>query len=448
MITEIITTGTELLLGELDNENSRYLAELMNEHGFTVAFMTTVGDNPERMSAAFATALSRADLVITSGGLGSTQGDITKKIGAEVLGLPYVLFPEEAARLAAYYKEKGRPYLPSLSRQAWFAEGAELLRNEAGSASGCLLSHHGKLLVHLPGPPFEMKRMAEKHMLSSLKKRLGEMGTIRSMILPIPGRTEAEIEETIMDLILAQENPTIALLARPGYIALRVTAKAETAEAAYVLMAPLVTELRKRLPIADYHIEQHVREDLVVLLEKTHLSISAAESCTGGLIGKLMTDLPGSSAYFKGSAVTYWNEAKENVLGVSSETLSRYTAVSGETAKEMAEGSRRLYASDIAVSTTGYAGPGRGERGEPEGTVFIAVAGSRGTEVHEEHFLGSRKSVRYAAAEKAMYYVMEYVRKMTGEDREAFRIGGLGSKRIPTGDASMDFGEALCSNAK
>ena len=254
MITEIITTGTELLLGEIDNENSRYLAELMNEHGFTVAFMTTVGDNPERMRAAFATALSRADLVITSGGLGSTQGDITKKIGAEVLGLPYVLFPEEVARLAAYYKEKGRPYLPSLSRQAWFAEGAELLRNEAGSASGCFLSHHGKLLVHLPGPPFEMKRMAEKHMLPSLQKRLGEMGTIRSMILPIPGRTEAEIEETIMDLIRAQGNPTIALLARPGYIALRVTAKAETAEAAYALMSPLVTELRKRLPIADYHI--------------------------------------------------------------------------------------------------------------------------------------------------------------------------------------------------
>ena len=146
MITEIITTGTELLLGEIDNENSRYLAELMNEHGFTVAFMTTVGDNPERMRAAFATALSRADLVITSGGLGSTQGDITKKIGAEVLGLPYVLFPEEAVRLAAYYKEKGRPYLSSLSRQAWFAEGAELLRNEAGSASGSLLSHHGKFL--------------------------------------------------------------------------------------------------------------------------------------------------------------------------------------------------------------------------------------------------------------------------------------------------------------
>ena len=219
--------------------------------------------------------------------------------------------------------------------------------------------------------------MAEKHMLSSLKKRLGEMGTIRSMILPIPGRTEAEIEETIMDLILAQENPTIALLARPGYIALRVTAKAETAEAAYALMSPLVTELRKRLPIADYHIEQHVREDLVVLLEKTHLSISAAESCTGGLIGKLMTDLPGSSAYFKGSAVTYWNEAKENVLGVSSETLSRYTAVSGETAKEMAEGSRRLYASDLAVSTTGYAGPGRGERGEPEAPSSLPSRQSR-----------------------------------------------------------------------
>ena len=174
MITEIITTGTELLLGEIDNENSRYLAELMNEHGFTVAFMTTVGDNPERMRAAFETALSRADLVITSGGLGSTQGDITKRIGAEALGLSYELFPKESERLAAYYKEKGRPYRPSLSRQAWFAKGAQLLTNEVGSASGSALENHGKFLIHLPGPPFEMKMMAEKHMLLDVIVRYGE----------------------------------------------------------------------------------------------------------------------------------------------------------------------------------------------------------------------------------------------------------------------------------
>ncbi len=410
MITEIITTGTELLLGEITNENSRWLAAFLNDHGFTVAYITTVGDNPARMQGAFEIALSRADLVITSGGLGSTQGDITKSVGAKAMGKDYVLFPEESERLASYYKEKGREYKTSLSRQAWFAKGAHILSNDVGSASGSITEGNGKFLVHLPGPPYEMKTMAEKHMMPYLEKRLGLQGVIRSMILPIPSMTEAEIEETIMDLIKAQENPTLALLARPGYIALRLTAKAEDSEAAYALLAPLAEAIKKRLPVSDYHIEQDVHGDLVALLTEKGLTLSAAESCTGGLIGKMMTDLAGSSAYFKGSAVTYWNEAKKNVLGVKKVTLDAYTAVSRETAKEMAEGSRALYRSDVAVSTTGYAGPGKGERGEPAGLVYIAVAGERGTEVHEEHFLGSRQSVRYAAAEKAMYYVMEYIR--------------------------------------
>ncbi len=409
MITEIITTGTELLLGEITNENSRWLAAFLNEHGFTVAYITTVGDNPARMEAAFEIALSRADLVITSGGLGSTQGDITKSVGAKAMGLDYWLFPEESDRLAAYYKEKGREYKSSLSRQAWFAKDAHILANDVGSAAGSVVERNGKFLVHLPGPPFEMKTMAEHHMMPYLEKRLGHQGVIRSLILPISSMTEAEIEETIMDLIAAQENPTIALLARPGYIALRLTAKAEDGEAAHKLLQPLSEEIKKRLPVSAYHIEQNVHKDLVALLEKKGLTMSAAESCTGGLIGKIMTDLSGSSVYFKGSAVTYWNEAKENVLGVKKKTLETYTAVSAQTAKEMAEGSRALYDSDVAVSTTGYAGPGKGERGEPAGLVYIAVAGAHGTEVHEEHFLGSRQAVRYAAAEKAMYYVMRYV---------------------------------------
>ena len=410
MITEIITTGTELLLGEISNENSQWLAKFLNEHGFTVAYMTTVGDNPTRLKEAFETALHRADLVITSGGLGSTQGDITKKAGAEALGLPFLLNKEESNRLAAYYKAKGRTYLPSLERQAWFAEGSHLLPNDAGSASGAVIHKGGQWMVHLPGPPFEMKTMAETYMMPYLEKELGTQGVIRSVICPIPNMTEAEIEEKIMDLINAQTNPTLAMLARPGYIALRVTAKAENGEKALDLLSPLIEEIKKRLPVSDYHIEQNVRKDLVALLEEKHLTMSAAESCTGGLIGKLMTDLPGSSSYFKGSAVTYWNEAKEAVLGVHGDTLAKYTAVSQEVAKQMAEGSRKLYDVDIAVSTTGYAGPGLGERGEQPGLVYIGVSGDHGTEVHEEHFMGSRKSVRYGAAEKALYYVMKYIK--------------------------------------
>lgn len=410
MITEIITTGTELLLGEIANENSQWLASFMNEHGYTVAYMTTVGDNPERMRSVFTEALHRADLVITSGGLGATQGDITKKAGAEALGLAFRLVPEESARLRAYYEERGRIYQPAQERQAWFAEGAELLPNDAGSASGCAVTAGGKTLIHLPGPPFEMKQMAERHMMPWLERRFGPQGVIRSLVLSVEGSSEVDVEKALMDAVTAQDNPTIAFYARPGYIAVRLTARGTDGEDALRRIRPLEKLVMERVPAVRYNLEGDARRDLAALLEKKRLTLSAAESCTGGLIGKLMTDAPGSSVYFRGSAVTYWNSAKERILGVSAETLTAHTAVSRETAREMADGSRFLYGADIAVSTTGYAGPGRGERGEPEGLVYIGVSGWDGTEVHEEHFLGSRKSVRYGAAEKALFYAAEYIR--------------------------------------
>lgn len=415
MITEIISTGTELLLGEIDNENSRWLSAFLNEHGYTVAYRTAVGDNPERMRRVMEIALSRADIIITTGGLGSTQGDITKKAGAEALGLPFVKVEREEDRLRRYYAALGRPWRESFARQAWFAQGAELLPNHAGSASGSFVKKGGKALIHLPGPPFEMKTMAEEAMLPALTKAFGSQGIIRSLIFAVTGLGEADVESRIMEEITHQSNPTIALLARPGYIAVRLTAKAATKEEADALMAPLAKVIRDCLPVMSYHIEADVRRDVTELLKEKGLTVSAAESCTGGLIGKLLTDLPGSSAYFMGSAVTYQNSAKKAVLGVKEESLAAYTAVSGEVAKEMAEGSRRLYGSDIAVSTTGYAGPGKGERGENPGLVYIAVAGPKGTEVHKEQFMGSRKSVRYGAAEKALYYIRNYI---AGEDKD------------------------------
>lgn len=418
MITEIITTGTELLLGEIVNENAQWLASFMNEHGYTVAYLTTAGDNPKRLEETFKTALARADIVITSGGLGSTMGDITKKAGADALGIPFMLNADESIRLKSYYEQKKRKYLPSLERQAWFVKGAVLLKNEYGSASGSVTECNGKLLIHLPGPPFEMKMMAQNQMMPFLEEKFGNQGVIRSAELPVKGLSEAEIETRISHLLKAQNNPTIALLARPGYILVRVTGKGCSADDTYHLMEPVIKQIGELLPVSSYHIEKNAREDLVKEIQNNKLTISAAESCTGGLIGKLLTDLPGSSDYFKGSAVTYWNEAKENVLHVDPEVLEKYTAVSENVAKEMAEGARRLYKSDISVSTTGYAGPGSGERGEPAGLVYIGVSGPIGTVVYEEHFMGSRKGVRYAAAETAFYYAMKYIKKLVQEERE------------------------------
>jgi len=387
MIVEIITTGTELLLGEIDNENSRWLAVFLNQHGFTVAYMTTVGDNAMRMRNAMEIALSRADIVITSGGLGATQGDITKRIGAEALGIPYIYYEDQNSRLRDYYERERRVYSKLLSRQAWFGEGS------------CI---------------FEMKIMAEKEMMPWLESNFGPQGIIYSVIVTITGLTETEIESRIMDLIKAQENPTFALLARPGYIALRMTVHGSTIQNAHDLITPFLLIIKKRLPVSEYHVESDIRSDLAELLIQYKMTMSAAESCTGGIVGKLMTDLPGSSDYFKGSAVTYWNDSKEEILGVSKSTLERDTAVSAGVAGEMAEGSRRLYNSDVSVATTGYAGPGNGIHGESPGLVFIAVSGKYGTKVYEEHFMGNRESIRYGAADKALYYVLQYIKLNKG----------------------------------
>ena len=411
MIVEIVTTGTELLLGEIIDKNSQWLSSFLNEHGYTVAYMTTVGDNPERMKEVFGHAFTRADIVITSGGLGATQGDITKKAGADVLGLPFCLMENELSRLQKYYEDRQREYTPALSRQAWFAEGADLLPNEAGSANGSAIKHGGKILIHLPGPPYEMKMMAKRYMMPWLEMHTGLQGVIHSIVLSVENWGEIEAEAVLMDLVKSQSNPTIAFYARPGYIAIRLTAKAKDEDEAMRIISPVAEEIKRRLPVFGYNIERDAQNDLIALLEKHRLTICAAESCTGGLVGKLLTDFPGSSAYFKGSAVTYWNSAKEMVLGVSKETLAALTAVSAETAREMAEGTRKLYDADLSISITGYAGPGQGERGEPAGLVYIAVSGPEETLVYKDKFLGSRESVRYGAAEKALFYAAEYIRR-------------------------------------
>ena len=416
MKTEIITTGTELLLGEIANEDSRYLAQLLNRYGYSVLYMTTVGDNPKRMREAFETALSRVDVVITSGGLGATLGDITKKAGADAMGLSFEKNEEEEAHLRAYYAARKRPWMEALGRQAWFAKGADILKNHVGSAAGSAVLHGGKCLIHLPGPPDELKSMAENEMIPWMQNHLGSQGVICSSELSVPHAFENVLEEKLADLVKAQTNPTIAFYARPGYVAIRLTAKGETEGDAKGKLISLQREIESRVPVICYNLEEEAQTELVHLLETKHLTLAAAESCTGGLIGKLMTDRPGSSVYFMGSAVTYQNSAKEKILGVSADTLAKYTAVSEETAKEMAEGARALYDSDVAVATTGYAGPGKGERGEPEGTVYIAVSGKSGTKVYKEQFRGSRKNVRYAAAHKAIFYAAEYIRDVFGEE--------------------------------
>ncbi|ERT58203.1 competence/damage-inducible protein A [Megasphaera vaginalis (ex Srinivasan et al. 2021)] len=413
MFVELVTTGSELLMGEIGNDNARYLSQQLNRLGYSVLYQTTVGDNPQRMKAVLETALQRVDIVITTGGLGPTQGDMTKLVGAEVLGLPLVYHHSVMADISSWLQAH-HPERSSLTanqkRQAMIPEGAVIFSNEAGTAPGIAAEQGGKVLIHLPGPPREMQWMFVHRVQPYLLQRFGPQGYIQSLYVNIYDMGEALLEEKLMDLIIAQSNPTIAMYARPGFVEVRLTAQAETANAAQSLLQPLEKELRRRLArTAVTFNEETIADALGRELRRRRLTVAAAESCTGGLIGSLITDIPGSSGYFRGSAGTYCNEMKEKLLGVSPATLATFTEVSAETAAEMARGSRRLYGCDLAVSTTGVAGPGGGTEERPVGLVYTGIDGLWGTAVHRDIYPGDRMEIKYRAATRAIYYGLQYV---------------------------------------
>ena len=412
MLVELVTTGSELLLGEIVNENVRYLSQQLNKMGYSVIYQTTVGDNPNRMETVLRTALNRADIVITTGGLGPTQGDVTKIIGARVMGVSLVFRKDVMEGVTAWIKLRHpeRDLTDNQRRQAMIPEGATVLANEAGTAPGTALYKNGKVLIHLPGPPSEMRWVFNNRVKTYLRHIFGSQGYIYSTYVKIYDMGEARIEDMIMDLVERQSNPTIAMYARIGFVEVRVTAKAADEETAKALVRPVEDELRKRLRRAAVtYNDETVAAALGRALLDRKLTMSCAESCTGGLVGSYITDVAGSSAYLLGSAGTYQDGVKTKLLGVSSETLRLHTAVSEETAAEMAEGSRKLYGSDIAVSTTGIAGPDGGTKEKPAGLVYTGVAGPWGTTVYKSVFPGERKEVKERAATKAVYHALQYI---------------------------------------
>ncbi len=412
MLVELVTTGSELLLGEIVNVNSQYLSQELNRLGYSVVYHTTVGDNPQRMEQVLRTALSRADIVITTGGLGPTQGDMTKIIGAKIMDAPLEYHAEIEAAIKDWVEghHSNRRMTDNQKRQAMIPAGAAIFTNGAGTAPGVAIHKEDKLLVHLPGPPAEMRWMYENRLKPYLLQTFGSQGYIKSRYIKICDLGEAFIEETLMDLIKGQSNPTIAMYARPGFVEVRLTAKAANEAEATALLEPLTEELQRRLQRAAVTIDQEPLAAALGRILKAHkLTLSAAESCTGGLVGSLITDIAGSSAYFLGSAGTYCNEMKEKILGVSAKTLAAYTEVSPQTAGEMAEGSCRLYGADIAISTTGIAGPSGGTADKPVGLVYTGIAGPWGTVTHRDVYPGDRSEVKERAATRAIYYAVQYL---------------------------------------
>ena len=404
MIVELISTGSELLLGHIVNTNVKWLSEELNNRGYSVSYQTTVGDNPERMKEVFQRAGERADIVISSGGLGATQGDITRKSLADALGLPLVFHEEAGREVDSFYEKQGRVKPYESDRDRYLPEGAKVLHNPVGVAPAVVVEQDDTVYVLLPGPPSELQGTFIESVSPFLEQRFGQQGMIYSERYAVYGYREMQLETLLQDLIQNQQNPTIALLIKPGYIEIRLTAKGESKVDCQEKLGPWRSILLERLEDIR-SLDTSVLEDFHKVALEKGITIGTAESCTGGLVGKILTDLGGSSGYYQGGIISYANAVKEQVLGVSPETLATYGAVSEETAKEMVEGVFRVLRTDYAIATTGIAGPGGGSQEKPVGLVYIGIGTPRGITVHKEIFIGDRTSIRKSVAERAIQYV-------------------------------------------
>lgn len=403
MVVELVSVGTELLLGNIVNTNARYLSEKCAMLGLSVYYQTTVGDNEERLAEVIKTALNRSDIVILNGGLGPTEDDLTKETCAKVMGLPLVTDQHTKERLKEYYKGRKKEDLPESNwKQAVISEGAVVFDNGNGTAPGLVVEQNGKTVILVPGPPNELYPMMEKQICPYLQKKNEEV--ILSQMVKICGFGESKVEEMILDLIDKQTNPTLATYAKQGEVHLRVTARAATEEEAKKLLKPMVKEIKKRFGEAVYTTdEKETLTDVVVkLLKKHELTVTTAESCTGGLLAGTLVGVPGVSEVFREGFVTYSNKAKRKLLDVSKSTLKKYGAVSAQTAKEMAKGGVFATDADICVAITGLAGPDGATPEKPIGLVYIACYMNDKVHVEEFRFKGDRQKIRERSVVQAL----------------------------------------------
>lgn len=407
---EILCVGTELLLGDIINTNASFIARELTKIGIAMYHQTVVGDNAERLKDAVRCALSRSDILITSGGLGPTYDDITKETVADALGKEMYYDEATAERIHRYFERIGRKMPPSNEKQAMTPVGATVVMNPRGTAPGLIVTGNfegvEKTVIMLPGPPCELEPMTVESIIPALSRKfnIGER-VFFSRNLHFVGIGESSLEEIIRPL-MDSKNPTVAPYAGEGEVRLRVTASADNTEQAMNMCDEMIERI-KEYGVGKYMYAIDIptlEETLVRTLTEKGLTFTCAESCTGGLISKRITDVSGASAVFPGGVCSYANEIKAGVLGVKIETLDKYTAVSEQTAKEMADGIRCVMGTDIAVSVTGYAGPGGGTEQDPVGTVYVGVSSNEGTFVKRLSYssLRDRVFIRRAASSFAM----------------------------------------------
>lgn len=405
MVVELISVGTEILLGNIVNTNTQYLAEKCALLGLSMYHQVTVGDNRERLFAVLETALNRSDVVILTGGLGPTEDDLTKEVCAEVMGFDLVEDEHTRERISKYFKNNIYKEIPDNNwKQAMIPQGATVLDNSNGTAPGLIMEKDGKTAILLPGPPNELKPLFTEQVFPYLQSRQPEV--IRSQMVKICGYGESQVEDKLIDLINTQTNPTIATYAKTAEVHLRVTAKAANEDEAKTLLKPVVKEIKSRFDNAVYTTKEEETLEMAVvrLLKKHELTVTTAESCTGGLIAGRLVNVPGASEVFREGFITYSNKAKRKYLDVSKGTLKKYGAVSEQTAKEMATGGVFASDADACIAVTGIAGPDAdGEK--PVGLVYIACYMKDKVKVEEYHFKGNREKIREQSVVKALDFL-------------------------------------------
>ncbi len=414
-IAEILAVGTELLLGDIVNTDAQVISQGLSQLGITVYYHTVVGDNPERLKEAVSIAKKRSNIIITTGGLGPTYDDLTKQTLAEAFGKPLLLHEPSAQKIRDYFMHNDKRKVPENSmQQAMLPEGCTVFDNSCGTAPGCAFVADGIHVLMLPGPPQECASMFQNCAMPYLKT-LSD-ATIFSRTIRIFGMGEPAVENKLKGVMEQMQNPTLAPYAKEGEVMLRVTAKAATQEEAEEMVKPVMQMVADTLGDVVYGFDVPSLEAMVFdQMKEKNLTLAAAESCTGGLLAKRFTDLPGASAVFLGSIVSYSASAKRDVLGVPAQILEEKGTVSEETARYMAEGARRVLGADIAISITGVAGPELDEKSNPVGLVYAALATRDGTYVRCVHVGRDRNWVRIMASLHGLDMARRY---LTGKEIE------------------------------
>lgn len=409
MVVELISVGTEILLGNIVNTNAAFLSEQCAGLGLSCFYQSVVGDNAGRLEESIKTALLRADIVILSGGLGPTQDDLTKETAAGVLGRELYLDAHSKERILQYFEKRGIEITENNWKQAMIPEGATIIDNQNGTAPGVIMEQDGKHLILLPGPQNELQPM----FLNDIAPYLNALvpGIIYSRTVKICGVGESTAETMIQDMIDTQKNPTIAPYAKTAEVHLRVTAAAENEKEARKLVKPVIKELKERFGNHIYTTEEDVtlEKAVVDLLTANSLTVTTAESCTGGLLSAKLINVAGVSQVYKAGYITYSNKAKRRYLGVKKSTLDKYGAVSKKTAEEMAKGAAFYNKADVAVSVTGIAGPDGGTEEKPVGLVYVSCYVCGKVSTREYHFGGNRAKIRETTVAHALTLMRECI---------------------------------------